>query len=305
MTGDSNQQREDRSGLLYALGAYLSWGLMPAYFKLLAGIGAVEIVAWRIIVCVPFCLLILVVRGMLDELVAIARRPGWLMALAASSCFIGINWVIFIYAVNDGHVLATSLGYYLNPLITVLLGRIVLKEALSPAKWVALLLAAAGVALLAVEALDTLWITLSLACSFALYGLVRKLTPVGSVAGLTVETMLLTPPALAALLWYASGPQGSALFAGTETAALLLFAGIVTAVPLLFFATAARRLSLTTLGFMQYIAPTMTFLLSLFVYDEPFDMLKLGCVLLIWTGIAIVSWEAIRESRRRTKPLAA
>lgn len=305
MGSDTQSEMTARAGLGYALSAYLIWGLVPIYFKLLAHVNPVEIVAERAIFSLPFCLAILAVRGRMGDLFSAVRQPRVMKRLILSACLIAVNWLVLIAAVIDGHIIAASLGYYLTPLLTILLGNLVLREPLSRMHRVAIALSVIGVALLFLGALDTLWISLTVAFSFVLYGLVRKTTPVGSVEGLSIETALLVPAALVAIGWFALLPPGAAMFSDWTTGGLIAFAGVLTAIPLLLFASAARRLPLTTLGFFQYIAPTISFLIGLFVYEEPFDMIKLGSFLLIWTGIALVSVESILQGRNRRRAEAA
>ena len=284
------------SGLPFALGAYVIWGFVPVYFKLLDHVPPVEVVAQRIVWSIPLLLVILYFRKQLGEYAAIFRHKAHLRNLLASAVLIAVNWLIYIWAIATDHILAASLGYYLNPLVNVLLGRIFLGERLRPMQLVAVAVAALGVAILIGDALDTLWVSVSLACSFGLYGLIRKVTPVGSVPGLTIETTLLAPLSLAAIFWFQS--NGTAGFGSDiETSGLLILAGAVTAIPLLLFATAARRMSYASLGFVQYLAPSIGFLLAVFVYGEPLSMTKLVCFVLIWLSIAIFCVDALKTYR--------
>lgn len=284
------------NGLPFALGAYLTWGFVPVYFKLLAHVPPIEVVAQRILWSIPLLLVIMYFRKQLTEYAAIFRHKAHLRNLFASAALIAVNWLIYIWAVSTDHILAASLGYYLNPLVNVLLGRMFLGERLRPMQLVAVAVAALGVAILIGDALDTLWVSVSLACSFGLYGLVRKITPVGSVPGLAVETTLLAPLSLVAVFWFASNGTGG-FGDDLETSALLILAGTVTAIPLLLFATAARRMSYASLGFVQYLAPSIAFLLGVFVYGEPLSTTKLACFVLIWVSIAIFCVDALRTYR--------
>jgi chloramphenicol-sensitive protein RarD len=284
------------NGLAFAVGAYVIWGFVPAYFKLLDGASPVEIVAQRILWSVPLLLGIMYFRSQLPDFAAIFRDKGQLRNLFASAALIAVNWLIYIWAISTDHILAASLGYYLNPLVNVLLGRLFLGEKLRKLQIAAVAVATLGVAILIGDALDTLWVSVSLALSFGFYGLIRKITPVGSVPGLAVETTLLAPLAFAAVMWL--GREGTSSFGSDSmTTGLLIFSGVVTAVPLLMFATAARRMSYTSLGFVQYLAPSIAFLLGVFVYDEPLSTTKLACFVLIWTSIAIFCVDAIRTYR--------
>ncbi|SFF75028.1 chloramphenicol-sensitive protein RarD [Novosphingobium sp. CF614] len=285
------------NGLLQALGANLIWALFPLYFALLRAVSPFEIVAWRVLFALPFCLaMILMLRqgGELRRVLADRRTIG---ALALSGLLIGINWLVYVVAVMQGHVLAASLGYYINPLVNVLTGTIFLRERLSRLQWIAVALAAVGVALLARDALPTLWISLTLALSFAGYGLTRKLAPVDSLPGLTVETLVLLVPALGLLAWQAAGPAGLSMGAAPGISLLLACAGVLTGTPLLLYAGAARRLDLSVLGFIQFMTPTGLFLLGLFAFHEPLRPVQLFCFLFIWTAIAVFCWDLL--SRRR------
>jgi chloramphenicol-sensitive protein RarD len=212
---------------------------------------------------------------------------------------------VYIAAVNGGHVLAASLGYYINPLLNVALGTVFLGEKLNLARWAAVGLALVGVAVLAMGALETLWISLALAVSFALYGLVRKVAPVGSVPGLAVESAVLLPPAIAIAAWFAGSPAGSSFGRDLETSLLLAGAGTATAVPLLCFALAARRLDLSTLGFVQFLAPTIAFILGLTVFGEPLRPVQLASFVLIWAAIGVFSWDLLRRRATSAKPAPA
>ena len=284
------------NGLPFALGAYVIWGFVPVYFKLLSHVPPVEVVAQRTLWSIPLLMVIMYFRKQTGEFLAIFRHRANLRNLLASAALIAVNWLIYIWAVSTDHILAASLGYYLNPLVNVLLGRIFLAERLRPMQLVAVAIAALGVAILIGDALDTLWVSVSLACSFGLYGLIRKITPVGAVPGLAVETTLLAPLSLAALLWF--GVNGTGGFGDdAQTSGLLVLAGVVTAVPLLLFATAARRMSYASLGFVQYLAPSIVFLLGVFVYGEPLSTTKLVCFMLIWVSIAVFCIDALRTYR--------
>ena len=288
-------------GLPYALGAYTIWGLLPLYLLLVQTVPAVEFVGWRILWTVPVCLIVVAFRRQGAEVRAALTSPAILRTMLLSSVLIAINWLTYIYAVLDGKVYGASLGYYLNPLVNVLLGTLVLGERLNARQWTAVALAGGGVAALLFGALDTLWITLTLAFSFALYGLVRKTAPVGALPGLTVESLLLSLPALGVIAWYAATPQGSAFGQSLGLDLAIAFAGIVTGVPLLMFAVAARRMAYSLLGFVQFIAPTMVFVIGLTVFDQPLEPAQLACFCAIWAAIAIFSWDLWLRRPRREK----
>lgn len=287
-----------------ALAAYTIWGFLPLYIALMRHVPAFEMVAWRIVFTLPFCLAIAVFRRQIGEIARAFAEWRALRLLLASSLLIGVNWVVFIAAVNGGQVLAASLGYYINPLVNVLLGTLFLGERLNRAQWWAVALAGAGVAVLAFGAIDTLWISLVLGVSFGLYGLVRKLAPVGSLPGLTIETTLLLPLAIATAWWFAVGPRLSSFGNDVETTWLLIGAGVLTAVPLLLFAVAARRMDYSTLGFVQFLSPTIAFVLGLTVFGEPLRTVQLASFVLIWLAIALFSWDLLRRRAASAKPPA-
>ena len=288
------------SGLLPALGAYVIWGFLPLYLLLVRSVPAIEFVGWRIIWTLPLCLLIVAYRRQFPDLIAALKSPRSLLALAASAVLIAVNWFVYIWAIMEGEVYATSIGYYLNPLINVLLGTLFLGERLSRRQWLAVAIALVAVVLLAAGALTSLWISLTLGFSFGLYGLVRKQVAVGSLPGLTIESAILLAPAAGIAAWYAASPQGSSFGHDAWTSGLIIFSGVVTAVPLLLFAIAARRMDYSTLGFIQYLAPTIVFFLGLFVFEQPLAPVKLVSFVLIWIAVAIFAsdlWARKRAAR--------
>ena len=293
---DPHSQR--RAGLLFGLGAYLAWGVMPLYFKALAHVSALEIVAHRVIWSMVFMAALVALWRRWPAIRAALGTGRVLITLLITPLLIGTNWLIFFYAVVSGHVLEASLGYYLNPLVNVLLGVVLLKEKLSRAQVFATLLAAAGVAVLAAGAGSGLWISLTLAATFAVYGFLRKIVAVDSLEGLSIETALLSPLALAWLVWLQA--DGSAAFASVTltTDLLLVLGGAVTAIPLLMFTAAARRLPYSTLGFLQYVAPSLQFLLAVLAFGEPLTTAHLICFAAIWTALAIFSFEGLRSAHR-------
>lgn len=274
-------------GLPYALGAYLIWGLLPLYLRLLQAVPPFEFVGWRVIFTLPVCLLAIAVTRNWRALATALANLRTMLVLLGSSLLIGINWLIYIWAILEGHVLASSLGYYINPLANVLAGTLFLGERLSRRQWWAVALAGAGGALLAMGALDMLWISVSLAISFSGYGLVRKLAPVESLPGLTVESVVLLIPAMLICYHYAQAPLGAAFGRDSQTSILLVLAGVITAVPLLLFTEAARRMDYSTLGFVQFLSPTLVFVLGLFVFHEPLRPLQLGSFVLIWAAAGL------------------
>ncbi len=285
------------SGTPMALGAYLIWGLLPLYLMLVSQVPPFEFVGWRIIFTVPVCLLFIAVRRQLPDLRAALANRAVLRNLLLSAVLIGANWLIYIAAIQAGHIFAASLGYYINPLVNVLTGTLFLRERLSPRQWIAVALAGVGVSILVWGALDMLWISLSLAVTFSLYGLVRKVTPVGSLPGLTIESILLLLPGIGIVLWYAAGQAGSSFGEDTASSLLIAGSGIVTAVPLLLFAIAARRMDYSTLGFFQFLAPSIVFLLGLFVFHEPLRWVQLASFIVIWAAIGLFVWDLLARRK--------
>ena len=284
-----------RNGVPHALGAYFVWGLIPIYFNLLHKVTPVELVAWRVLFTLPFCLAIVALRRQGPALRAALADARVLGGLTLSAALIGSNWLIYIYAVNNGHVLAASVGYYINPLVSVALGTLFLGERLRVQQWLAVAIAGSGIVLLAWGALDTLGVALSLALSFGAYGLVRKLVPVGAVPGLTIESMALTPLAAIAAAWFAMSPNGSAMLHGGTDPWLLAASGAVTGIPLLLFAIAARRMDLSMLGFTQFLSPTLGFVIGLTYFHESLSPVRLACFVAIWLAIAVFCHDLLKQ----------
>ncbi|MEZ4267487.1 MAG: EamA family transporter RarD [Myxococcota bacterium] len=287
-----------RSGLLFALVAYLLWGFFPVYWKLLTGVGAFEILGHRIVWSLGFVLALLAARRHWSWVRALLREPRVLATYAVAACFVGANWALYIWAVNSGHVVETSLGYFINPLINVLFGALLFGERLRRLQKWAVGLAASGVLYLTIAHGHPPWISLTLATSFAIYGVLKKKGPLGSVEGLTVETAILFIPAMVWLLSLEREGTGSFGHASPLTQTLLAFSGVATALPLLCFGAAVRRLTLTTLGLMQYIAPTIQFLLGVFLYHEPFSSTRAVGFALIWSGLIVYTAESLLNHRR-------
>ena len=286
-----------RIGLLCGLFAYAAWGVLPIYFKALDGVSAVLIVAHRVVwSLVALAVLVSVMKGWGAVRAALRNRRA-LVTLTVTAALIAVNWLLYVYAINSGHILAGSLGYYLNPLANILLGRFFLAESLSKRQWTAVAIAGAGVAVLAAGALETLWISLTLCFSFATYGLLRKQVAVDSLSGLTVETVMLTPIALA-YLWF-EADRGVAVFGATDAhLVLLLAAGVISTTPLLLFTEAARRLAYSTVGMLQFIAPTVQFLLAVLVYGEAVTTAHAIAFAAIWTAVALYMSAMIGQRQR-------
>ena len=288
-------------GFAYGLGAYALWGILPVYFKAIAAVGAVDIVAHRVLWSLPFLAILTgLARGWSKVREAAANRRT-LAVLALTAMLIGGNWLLYVYAVTGGYILAASFGYYLNPLANVLLGRFVLKERLSRLQWIAVAIAGAGISVLAAGALGQLWISLTLCVSFALYGLLRKVVPADSVTGLSIETMILLPVAIAWLWWRTAAGAPTFGTSGMETG-LLLLAGIVSTTPLLLFTAAAKRLPYSTLGMLQFIAPTLQFLLAVLVYGERFTWAHAIAFAAIWSALALYVAALVRSPRLPQPP---
>jgi len=284
-----------RRGLVEGVLAYLLWGIVPLYWKLLASVSAVEVLAHRAAWGLGAFVLLIVISRRGPELRAAARDRRTLGVMAISGALLAVNWGTFVGAVATGHLLDASLGYFINPLVSVALGTIVLRERLRRLQWIAIALATAGVVLVAVQAGHAPWISLVLAGTFALYGLVRKTARVDALVGSTIETALMTPIAIA----YLVHEGGGALARGDGTLSLLLLAtGPVTAIPLLLFTSAARNLPLSTVGFLQYLAPTGQFLIAVLAFGEPFAAARLVAFGLIWIALAAFTADAISLAPR-------
>ncbi|MCP4247506.1 MAG: EamA family transporter RarD [bacterium] len=286
--------RSARVGVAYGLGAYLFWGLVPVYFKAVASIPPLEILAHRVVWSLVLLAALLTLRRSWKLVFGAVASRTVAVTLAATTLLIAVNWYVFIWAVGRGHILQASLGYYINPLVNVVLGYVFLGERLDRWQKTSVALAAAGVAYLTFGYGQVPWIALTLAGSFGFYGLLRKTVPIGALAGLTVETVMLGPLALGYIVYLAAQGAGSFGTVSRTTDGLLILAGVVTAVPLLWFANAARRLRLATLGFLQYLAPTGHFLLAVIVFDEPFNRDYLITFVCIWTALLIYSVDTAR-----------
>ena len=292
-----SSQSSRPSGVPMALGAHLIWGLLPLYLILVRQVPPFEFVGWRVIFTVPVCLLFIALRRQLPDLRAALADRKVLRNLLLSAVLVGTNWLIYIAAIQAGHIFAASLGYYIIPLVNVLTGTVFLGERLSPRQWWAVALAGVGVSLLVWGALDMLWISLSLAISFSTYGLVRKVTPVGSLPGLTIESALLLLPGIGIVLWYAQTPVGMSFGQDLGSSLLIAASGVLTAVPLLLFAIAARRMDYSMLGFFQFISPNIVFLLGLFVFHEPLRPVQLASFIVIWCAIALFVWDLLARRK--------
>lgn len=295
MNRERTPPEHPRSGLVLGFLAYALWGVLPIYFKLIEVLPASDIVAHRVLWSMPFlAALVLLSRGWTKVRRAILE-PRTSGILLVTALLIGANWMIYVYAVTSDRILAASFGYYLNPLVNVLLGRFVLHERLNRRQWTAVAIAAAGISVLAAGALSQLWISLALCATFALYGLLRKIVAADAATGLSIETAILFPLALIWLGWRHS--SGAAVFGGSETLAiLLLLAGIVSTTPLLLFTAAAKRLQYSTLGMLQFIAPTLQFLIAV-LYGERVTIAHAIAFPAIWIALGLYVTALIRAQR--------
>lgn len=287
--------REPASGFVYALSAFLLWGLFPFYLKAVAHIPVWEVVAHRIVWSVPVALILVFVMRRTADLRAALKEPKTLALAALTAALISLNWGTYVYAVGSGQAVQGALGYYINPLINVLLGAVLLGERLDRLQIVAVALAVVAVAILTVMAGGLPWISLVLAGSFGFYGYFRKTLPVGPVQGFTLEVLILSIVALPVLWWLAANGSGTFAFSGNADMWLLLAGGPVTAIPLVLYATGAKLLRYTTIGVMQYLAPTIIFLIAIFAFGEPFSAWQLLAFCFIWAALALYSWSLLRQ----------
>jgi len=288
------------SGLFYALGAFTIWGLFPLYLSTLASVPSFEVLLQRSVWSLVFVLAMLVASGRLGALREVFSQRRRVGLFAISAMLLSFNWLIYLLAVQGGHVLDASLGYFMNPLVNVLLGVLVLHERLRRAQWLAVTLAAICVAWMTWLAGHPPWFALGLALSFGVYGLIRKTATLGALEGLALENLLLAPIAVPLLVWWTLQHDGALLRGDPALGGLLLLSGPLTALPLLFFAAAARRLPLATLGLVQYLSPTLQFVLAIWVFHEPFDQFRLIGYLFIWSALAVYSADALWFNARRT-----
>ena len=285
-------------GVFYAVLAYTAWGFLPVFFKQLIQVNAFEIVLHRMVWSVVFLLCVLTVLKRWAWLRSVARQPRVLLAFAVSALLLSANWSVYVWAVQNAHVLDASLGYFILPLVNVALGFAFLNERPRPVQWLAVALAAAGVLWLTLQAGRLPWVALLLAITFGIYGLLRKLAKLGALEGLTLETLLLSPFAVGLLAWWAWHGQGALVQGDAATLGWLLLAGPLTAIPLLLFAAGARRLPMATLGILQYISPSLQMLLGVWLYGEAFEPARAIGFYLIWLALVLYSVDSLWSSRR-------
>jgi chloramphenicol-sensitive protein RarD len=289
---------DTREGFIYALCAYLFWGFVPFYMKAVAYLPSVEVVAHRIFWSVPLAGILLVALGRTGDIRLAIRSPRTLAQAGLTAMLISVNWYIYVWSIASGRTLETALGYYINPLLSVLLAFIFLGERLTTLQILAIGFAVAGVSLMTWQAGGLPWASIGLAVTWGLYALFKRTLPIGPAQGFFMEILLLTPLATLYILWIGVNGNGHFL-TGVADTLLLALAGVVTAVPLILYANAAKKLRLTTIGIMQYIAPTMIFLVAVLVFREPFDLTRLAAFALIWTALFIYSFGLLRMRQGR------
>ena len=293
-----------RRALFAALGTHAIWGSLPLYLLLVHEVPPLEFVAWRTMFTLPVCFLFLIWMRQLPQLRMVISDWRTLRVLLASATLIAINWFIYVWSIQTEQVYAASLGYYVLPLVMMLLGRLFLGERLTRWQAIAVGLAALGVGALAAGALTTLWVTMTLAITFGIYGLLRKTVSAGPLVGLTIEALILLPLVIGYLTWLGVAGEGVTMGRDAVESAAIVFSGALTAIPLILFATAARALPYTVIGFLQFLSPTFIFIFGLTVFGEELHPAQLVCFVLIWTAISLFSWDLWRGSRKRAKAAA-
>lgn len=284
-------------GVIFGASAYITWGIIPIFWKFLSHVGPVEIVTHRIVWTLIFAFAALSAWERFPKLWTALRNTKVVGALVVSAILIAINWGLFIWAVTVDRIIDTSLGYYINPLVSFVLGVVWLGERLTKIQLIAIGLAVLGVINQTLTVGYLPWVSLTLALSFGAYGLIRKITAIESLEGLTVETIILMPVSLAYIIYMVATQQGAFMHVSLTTDLLLIVAGPLSAIPLLLFAAAARLVRLSTMGFLQYLAPSISLLVAVFLYHEPFTHAHAITFALIWSALALVSWEALRRDR--------
>ena len=302
----ASEARRTRAGVPYALAAFFMWGLaVPLHFKLVSAVPALQILAQRIVWASVFALGLILIGRQWRKLFEALTSGSRLLLLCLSAGLIAINWLIYIWAVNSGHLVQTSLGYFINPLLNVVLGVLFLRERLNPAQIAACVIAALGVLALAVSSGEMPWVALALAFSFGCYGLVRKIVPVAPLIGFCIESLLLTPVALGYLVLTVMNGQSVAFQGDLRLDALLILTGLSTALPLIWFAAAAQKLKLSTIGLLQYLAPSGQLALGVFAYGEAFGRIDAMAFGLIWLALALYTVSALRSAPPVPKPTSA
>ncbi len=292
---------EARNGVVFGLLAYTMWGLFPVYFVWTSAVEPLEVLGHRVLWAVPFGALIITLRHQWREVRGALLDRSKLLLLALAALAISVNWLTYIWAIQQGRIFETSLGYYINPLIYVAVGVLAFSERLRRRQTIAVILATIGVLVLTFSGSTFPWVALVLGTSFTIYGVIRKQVVIGAMPGLFIETLLLFPLALAWMSWFAAQGEMSIAAGDAWISTLLVLGGPVTVLPLMFFAIAARRLPLTVIGFMQFLAPSLQFLVGVY-YGEPLTTAKLACFAFIWAAVLFFSYDALREGRKKPLP---
>lgn len=296
---------EFKRGIIFAFGAYILWGILPLYWEFIQGFGAFEILAFRIIFSMIFMVFIVLIgknrQAFVRDLKSLIGSPIKLIAIIVAGYVITINWGTFIWAVTNGHVLQSSLGYYINPIVSILLALIFLKERFNKFEWLAIILAFIGVLYMTIKIGEFPFVSLLLAFSFGIYGLIKKLVPIDAISSITIECIV-TAPAGFIYLWYIWQQQQMS-FGINSSSLWLIFSGAVTAVPLILFSAGAKRIPLSLTGFIQYVGPTLMFILGIFVFKEPFDVDQLITFVFIWLGIIVYSISQYLKIKKSKNPV--
>jgi len=290
-----------RKGIICAISAYFVWGLLPLYLKMMQHIAPLEILLHRMLWSLVFLMIVLACKRHFSWIKTLVKNPKIILFFIASAISIALNWFVYIWSVNNNHVVDASLGYFLLPLVNVILGYFILNERLRIGQWCSVAIAALGVLWLAIDAGQIPWIAFVLASTFGIYGLLRKTAPLETLEGLSLETAILAPFALSWLIWMAKNNQSSFVEGGDITRLLLVLAGPITAIPLLFFAAAARRIPLYLLGFLQYIGPTLQMLLGVFLWHESFALSKIIGFAIVWSALVLFSIESLWFIKRKKR----
>ena len=283
------------SGWLFGLGAFMWWGVAPIYFKFITHVGAIEILAHRVFWCIPVTIILMALIKKKIAILSIIKNPRLIIGLTISTALISVNWIIFTWAVTNEQILATSLGYFINPVMTIVMGVILLGERLDKIQWLAVVFVIFGVANQVFNFGEFPWIALSLAISFAIYGFIKKQLKVDPLNGFLVETLIALPFALGYIIWSLPQPDTQFINAGIESDLWLIAGGIVTAVPLILFTTAAQRIPLSGLGFLQFLAPSISFVIATQLYNEPLSDAQFLSFILIWLGLALYLIKPIKS----------
>ena len=297
-SGSEDANADGRRGFAYVLTAYLFWGVLPFYMKALEHIPTLEVIAHRILWSVPVAGVVLLLLGRLGDIATAFRTPRTLALASMTATLITINWGTYVWAIGNGHSLDAALGYFINPLFSIALGATLLGEKLGPAQMIAIALAAIAVVILAIDAGSLPWVAIALTITWGFYGYFRKILPIGPNQGFFLEVLLLSIPALLYIVYVEVNGGGHLHKTGLHDTALLVGCGFVTALPLMIFANGAKLLRLSTIGIMQYIVPTMIFLIAVFIFREPLGTARAIAFPLIWAGLVIYSWSMLKAARR-------